>query len=412
MAASGSIAITKALETVMRNDRGRLMAALIARLRDFQLAEEALQEAAISALSHWSRVGLPSSPQGWLLRVALRKAIDRIRARSREARKGADQAILAEEEGFEVADAATIPDERLRLVFTCCHPALEEKTRVALTLRTLCGLSTTEVAAVYLDAEPTMGQRLSRARSKILAAGIPYTVPGPEEWPARLNSVLTVIYLIFTQGHVLGPSSTRDLCGEAIYLARMVNHLRPDQPEVEGCLALLLLTEARAAARIGPQGETIALLDQDRSLWSRPMIDEGLALLDAAMARRKSGPYQIKAALAALHTATGRPDWIQIADLYEALLRYEPSPVIALNHAVAIAEGQGVENGLALIETLGGALQGYQPFHAARAEYLSRLGRVEEAGLAYDMAITLAPSDADRAFLIQRRAAMTAEKAV
>lgn len=406
MAASEAIAITKALEAVMRKDRGRLMAALIARLRDFQLAEEALQEAAISALGHWGRAGLPSSPQGWLLRVAFRKAIDRIRARGRDALKGADQAILAEEEGFEMADAETIPDERLRLVFTCCHPALEEKTRVALTLRTLCGLSTTEVAAVYLDAEPTMGQRLSRARAKILAAGIPYTVPGPEEWPARLNSVLTVIYLIFTQGHVLGPSSTRDLCGEAIYLARMVNHLRPDQPETEGCLALLLLTEARAAARIGAQGETVPLLAQDRSLWSQPMISEGKALLDTAIARRAPGPYQLKAAIAALHTAKDGSDWPQIAALYAGLLRFEPSPVIALNHAVAVAEGQGAAKGLALIDQLQPALEGYQPFHAARAEYLSRLGQTEKAVAAYDRAIEMALSPADQAFLAQRRDAL------
>ena len=246
--AAAAIAATRAVEAVMRDQRGRLLAALIARLRDFQLAEDALQDAALSAVSHWGRTGLPNSPEGWLLRVALRKAIDRLRSASRESRKALDQAVLAREEADEM-EAEAIPDERLRLIFTCCHPALEEKTRVALTLRSLCGLTTTQVAAVFLDAEPTMGQRLSRAKAKIAGAGIPFAVPEAEDLPVRMNSVLTVVYLIFTAGYAQGPVQGADLCGEAIFLARMLMGLAPGNAEVEGALALLLVTHARRAAR-------------------------------------------------------------------------------------------------------------------------------------------------------------------
>ncbi len=402
-AAPAAIAATRAVEAVLRNDRGRLLSALIARLRDFQLAEDALQEAALSAVTHWGRSGPPASPQGWLLKVALRKALDRIRAQGRETRRAADQAILARAEAAE-DEMPDIPDDRLRLIFTCCHPALEEKSRVALTLRTLCGLATPEVAAVFLDAEPTMGQRLSRAKAKIAAAGIAFAVPGPEDWPARLSSVLTVIYLIFTRGYALGPGAPRDLCEEAVFLARLLAALRPDEPEIEGCLALLLLTHARAAARIDPDGATVALADQDRALWSAPMIAEGRALLDRALARRRPGAFQIKAAIAALHCAEGTPDWPQIAALYHALLQHEPGPVVRLNHAVAWAEAQGPEAGLALLQGLGSELQDYQPYHAARAEFLFRAGDIPAARAAYDRAIDLAPSAADRAFLDRRRA--------
>jgi RNA polymerase sigma-70 factor (ECF subfamily) len=401
-AAPAAIAATRAVEAVLREDRGRLLSALIARLRDFQLAEDALQEAALSAVTHWGRSGLPDSPQGWLLRVALRKALDRIRAQTRETRRAADQAVLAREEAAE-DEMPDIPDDRLRLIFTCCHPALEEKTRVALTLRTLCGLATAEVAAVFLDAEPTMGQRLSRARAKIAAARIPFAVPGPEDWSARLSSVLTVIYLIFTRGYALGPAAQRDLCEEAIFLTRLLSALRPGDAEIEGCLALLLLTHARAAARIGPDGATVPLDRQDRTLWSEPMRTEGLTLLDRAIARRRPGPYQVKAAIAALHGADGPVDWLQIAALHARLHDLEPSPVVRLSHAIALAEGQGPAVGLPLIEALAADLGAYPPFHAARAEYLARLGRREEARSAYDAAIALAPSEADRLFLHMRR---------
>lgn len=400
-AAPSAIAITRALEAVMRNDRGRLVAALIARLRNFQLAEDALQEAAVSALSHWGRSGLPASPHGWLLRVALRKAIDRLRATHRDDRKAADIAILADQEASDMSPDL-IPDERLRLIFTCCHPALDEKSRVALTLRTLGGLTTPEIARAFLDQDTTMGQRLSRAKSRITAAGIPFAVPGPEDWADRLNSVLTVIYLIFNAGYTAGPSEARDLCDEAIYLARMVNALRPGEAEVEGCLALLLLTHSRQAARVNKGGETIALAEQDRTLWNDAARSDGQSTLEIALARGRPGPFQIKAAIAACH-APESSDWPQIAALYTALLRHEATPVVALNHAVAMAEATGPEAGLAALDRLADALDAYQPYHAARAALLARAGQRELAILAYARAIALAASAADARFLSQRR---------
>jgi RNA polymerase sigma-70 factor (ECF subfamily) len=396
------------VESVMREDRGRLMAALIAQLRDFQLAEDALQDAAIAAITHWGKTGLPASPQGWLRTTAMRKAIDRVRQRSRATRNVADLALLAEDEAAEPACSDVIPDERLRLIFTCCHPALEEKSRVALTLRSLCGLSTAEVAAVFLDAEPTMGQRLSRAKSKIAAAKIPYVVPEAEDWSARLSSVLTVIYLIFTRGYSLGPSSRRDLCDEAIFLARLLIALREGDAEIEGCLALLLLTHARAEARVGADGATVPLREQDHRRWSAPLLAEGLAMLHRALARRSPGAFQLKAAIAALHSAEGSTDWPQIAALYVKLHELEPSPIVRLSHAVATAEARGAESGLALIDALATELDEYQPFHAARAEYLGRLGRAAESLAAFQRAIDLASSSADRLYLERRRDALVA----
>lgn len=403
-AASKAIAVTRVIDDVMRQDRGRLTAALISRLKDFQLAEDALQEAAISAISHWGRVGLPTSPQGWLLKVALRKAIDRLRQSGRESRKALDQAVLARSEADE-DEAEPIPDDRLRLIFTCCHPALEEKTRIALTLRSLCGLTTPQVAAVFLDAEPTMGQRLSRAKAKIAAAGIPFAIPAPEDWPGRLNSVLAVVYLIFTTGHAQGPATGADLCGEAIFLARLLQTLAPDQAEVEGCLSLLLLTEARAAARISPEGQTLPPADQDPALWNMAMLDEGLATLDRAIARRSPGPFQIKAAIAALHSQP-TPDWPQIALLFARLLDFEPTPVVRLNHAVALAEAGHSDQALARLAPLASDLADYQPFYAAQAELLARAGQTSLARAAYDTAIRLATNSADCAFLHSRRAAL------
>jgi RNA polymerase sigma-70 factor (ECF subfamily) len=308
-------------------------------------------------------------------------------------------AVLAEEEATD-PDPDTIPDDRLRLIFTCCHPALEEKSRVALTLRSLCGLTTPQVAAVFLDAEPTMGQRLSRAKAKIAAARIPLAIPGPEDLPDRLNSVLTVVYLIFTAGYSQGPIQGADLCAEAIFLARLLVTLAPEQPEVEGALALLLLTHARRAARLR-QGETVALADQDRSLWDRAMLDEGLTLLDVATARRRPGPFQLKAAIAALNSQTP-PDWPQIAALYAALLAHEPTPVVRLNHAVALAESGALAQALDRLGALATPLADYQPYHAARAEYLARAGHSVAARAAYDRAVALS-SPADAAFLTRRR---------
>ncbi len=402
---SQAIPIARVLEGVMRTNRGRLLAALAYRTGDMQRAEDALQEAMASALTHWGRAGVPDSPEGWLLRAALRKTIDGYR-RDRTARDhAAAMEHLAEEEAV-LAEATEIPDDRLRLIFACCHPALEEKSRIALTLRTLCGLTTPKVAAVFLDVETTMGQRLSRAKAKILAARIPFAVPGPEEWPDRLNSVLTVVYLIFTAGYAQGPDS--ELCTEAIFLARLLATLAPDEPEVEGCLALLLLTHARAAARISAEGQTLPPAQQDRSLWNAAMLTEGIAVLDRAVARRAAGPFQIKAAIAALHTAPAGPDWPQITALYARLHDFEPTPVIRLNHAVALAETGALQAAADALAAIAADLAGYQPFHAARADILARLGRLSESRAAYARAIELAASSADARFLSLRRDALPA----
>jgi predicted RNA polymerase sigma factor len=393
--------ISTTLAQVMSEDRGRLLAALIARTGDFQRAEDALHEAAASALVHWGRAGVPASPTGWLLRASLRKAIDAYRRDSTLSRHRDAIAVLAAEEASE-PDPDTIQDDRLRLIFTCCHPALAEKTRIALTLRSLCGLTTAQVAAVFLDAEPSMGQRLSRARTKIAEARIPFVVPAPEDLPDRLNSVLTTVYLIFTAGYAQGPATGVDLCDEAIFLARLLVQLAPDQPEVEGALALLLLTHARSAARTGPDGQTLPPARQDRRRWNTAQLQEGQALLDQAMARRAPGPFQIKAAIAALHGAETGPDWPQIAALYGRLHDFEPTPVVALNHAVAMAEAGHLRQALAQVRSLEPALSAYQPFHAALADLLSRTGHATDARAAYARAIAMATSPADRAFLQAR----------
>ncbi len=392
------IAVAQAIAQVMRHDRGRLIAALISRLRDFQLAEDALQDAAISAMSHWGRAGLPASPQGWLLRVALRKAIDRLRSAGREGRRVADLTVLAEEEAAEV-EPMVFPDDRLRLIFTCCHPALDPKSRVALTLRSIGGLTTPEIAAAFLDEDATMGQRISRAKAKTAAAGIPYAVPGPELWAERLQSVLAVVYLIFNAGYTQG--AARDLCDEAIFLARMVDGLRPGEGEVEGCLALLLLTRARRAARVGDDGATVPPAGQDRRLWDIAMMAEAVPLIARAMGRGVVGPFQIKAAIAALHMAPGGGDWPGILRLYDLLLVQEPTDVVRLNRAVALAEVGQAADALAAVEVL--AMQDYQPWHAARAYVLGRAGRRDESIAAYDRAIAMAPTVADALFLGKRR---------
>lgn len=405
-AAAQALSIAHALKRVMEQDRGRLLSALTVRLCDFDLAEEVLQEAVISALSHWGRAGLPQSPEGWILRVAYRKAIDRYRSAARTARQAADLALLAEEEAAEGLHDH-IPDDRLRLIFTCCHPALEPKTRVALPLRAVCGLSTAQVAAVFLDPEPTMGQRLTRAKTKIAAAGIPFVIPGPEAWPDRLNSVLTVVYLVFTAGYTAPPSLRRDLCEEAIFLARLVNSLAPDQAEVEGCLALLRLTHARAMARVDGAGCTVPPGQQDQSLWDHAALSDGRALLDTALARGRPGPFQIKAAIAACNAQPDGPDWPQIAALYRALLRWEPAAPVALSYAVAMMETGALAEAQAQIAALSETLKDYQPYHAAYADLLRRLGRQVEASDAYDRAISLADNPADAAFLRKARQGLT-----
>ncbi len=409
-AAAGALAVSKVLDGLAREDRGRLLAALIARLRNFSLAEEALQEAMISAITHWSRNGIPDKPQNWLLQVAHRKAIDQLRQRGSQARIGDELAVLAIEEAHE-DEPTPIHDERLRLIFTCCHPAIEPKSQIALTLRTLGGLSTAEIARAFLDQEATMGQRLSRAKAKIAAAGIPFAVPEPAEWPARLDAVLAVVYLIFNAGYSAGPSAGRDLAEEAIWLGRLLDRLRPGDPEIEGFLALMLLTHARRAARVDGTGATVPLSQQDRSLWDRTAIAAGVLLVEQALSRRQFGPYQIKAAIAACHSEGATSDWPQIAALYGTLLHFEPTAIVRLNHAVAIAESGALAEGFAAVEALAGELGDYQPWHAARAELLARLGRKTEARASYVQAIALAPSSGDVAYLTLRKGALENEHA-
>ena len=404
-AASDALAINNALRMVIAEDRGRIFARLIARFNNFQLAEDALHEAAASALVHWSRKGLPHSPTAWLLTVANRKAIDMIRKRSTEAQKAVDLVPFTPELADE-GDEDEIPDDRLRLIFTCCHPALEQKSQLALTLRTIAGLTTIEIARAFLDQEATIAQRISRAKAKIAAAGIPYAVPGPDAWNERLKSVIAVIYLIFTTGYGAQTPMPRDLAGEAIFLARLLNQLRPGDPEVEGCLALLLITHARRDARVDDAGMTLPPDEQDRSRWHASEIEEGLALLDRAMQRRAPGPYQIKAAIAACHIAEDGVDWRQIALLYKTLIEYEPTAVVQVNRAVAVAKAGAVDAGLALLSVLDSDLGGYQPYHAARAELLSLAGDKTQAHIAFEQAITLSQSEADRALLAKRRNAI------
>ena len=399
--ASSALAITQALDRLAREERGRLMSAMIARLQDFQLAEDALQDAMESAVSHWGRCGIPSSPLGWLLRVAYRKALDRIRSRRTAERAGDSLLVLVGGEAYE-AETDEIPDERLRLVFTCCHPALEQKSQVALTLRVVAGLSTAQIARAFLDQEATMGQRLSRAKAKIAAARIRYAVPEPAEWPERLAAVLAVIYLVFNAGYSAGPQAGSDLAQEALYLCALLDRLRPGEAEIEGCLALLLISHARRAARTDAGGQTIPLGRQQRALWKRDEIAAGVAMLERALARHTLGPYQLKAAIAACHTEGAQSDWAQIALLYDRLLAHEPTPVVRLNRAVAHAEAGALDAALAELENLAPALQDYQPFFAAQAELLVRKGLHARARAAYERALALAPSEADAAWLASR----------
>lgn len=404
-AVPSAIAVANALDRVMRSDRGRLLASLVAGLRDLTLAEEVLQEAAISALSHWGRTGLPASPKAWLLTVARRKALDRFRGSKREAQKADDLSLLIARQEEEQDE---IPDERLRLIFACCHPALELKSRVALTLRTVCGLTTTEIARAFLDQEATMGQRLSRAKTKIAGAGIAFEVPAAEHWPGRLDAVLTTVYLIFTTGYIATSEESRDLCLEAEYLMRLIDRLNPHDAEIEGALAMMMLTAARHRARIGEDGASVPPAEQDRSLWDKARIEEGRALLARAMARRTPGPFQIKAAIADCQMAEGSPDWPQITLLYGALWQFEPTPVVALNAAVAVAEAGDAVRGLNIIEGLADQLSDFQPWHAARAALLAKTGDHAKATAAYARAIEMAPGQAEALLLGKRLATVNA----
>jgi RNA polymerase sigma-70 factor (ECF subfamily) len=403
--------INEAISQIVRKDRGRLLAALIAGLKDFALAEECLQEALISALNHWGRQGLPRSPEGWILQTARRKAIDRLRRDQNFRRKSEQVAYLMAQD--ERAAAATqppeIPDERLRLIFACCHPALAAKTRVALTLRTLGGLSTLEVARAFLDTETAMGQRLSRARVKITKAGIPLTVPGVEYWQDRLGSVLTVIYLIYNEGYsaTSGTAPMRiDLCEEALYLARLMDRLQAHEPEIEGLLALILLTHARRDARL-IKGAIVPLDEQNRGLWHQHQITEGTEILTRALGRGQGGPFQIQAAIGAVHSeaiAASETRWVEIHALYQHLKVYDSSSVIRLNEAVALSYVQSASAALPIVLALEADLVSYQPYHATCADLYWRTGQINAALSAYDAAIALSTNETERAFLAGRKA--------
>lgn len=398
------------LAEIMRKDWGRLLAVLINNVRDFQLAEDSLSDAFAAALEHWPR-GMPSNPQAWLLKVARRKAIDHIRRAKTRVEALPDLAYLRALDVEDLEAEHEIPDERLRLIFTACHPALQPKTRVALTLRTLCGLTQAEIARAFLDKESTLAQRLSRARTKIAKAGIPYVVPGPEAWEERLTSVLTVIYLIFNEGYSAGVGEApirHGLCDEATRLARAVDSLRPGEPEVMGLLALLLLNHARSPARLDASGAAVPLEHQDRRLWDRNRAEEGLALIETALRRGRPGPFQLQAAISAIHVEAADFEstrWDEITLIYERLQELAPNPVVDLNRAVALSFARGPGAGLA---NLPSGLDDYQSFHAARADMLRRLGRAPEARAAYDRALALTRNGADRLLLEKRRGALDA----
>jgi RNA polymerase sigma-70 factor, ECF subfamily len=398
------------LERAYRDDAGRAVATLIRVTHDFDLAEEVWHEACEQALRRWPRRGVPDDPTAWLFTTARNRAIDRLRRERVGREKAAAAAQIAELQAMG-DDMHEIPDDRLRLLFTCCHPALALDAQVALTLRTVTGLTTREIARAFLVPEPTLGQRLTRAKRKIRDAAIPYRVPPREALPERVGGVRAVIYLVFNEGYeaTQGELLRVDLCTEAIRLARLLDHLVPADPETAGLLALLLLQHARRDARTDARGDLVVLEDQDRARWDHAMIDEGLALL--AVTVEEPGPYRLQAEIAACHAAAPRPedtDWPRIASVYAQLAAVRPSAVVELNRAVAVAMADGPDAGLRMLEALAEALDRYHLFHAARADLLRRAGRDAEAAASYDRALTQVGNDAERRYLERRRASLSA----
>jgi RNA polymerase sigma-70 factor, ECF subfamily len=397
------------IEAVFREEYGRAVAVLVRAFGDIDMAEEAVQDAFTTALRRWPSTGLPPSPAGWIITTARNRAVDRLRREASRADRHTQAALLHARD--ESAEDGAVPDDRLRLIFTCCHPALAASAQVALTLRLLGGLTTAEIARAFLVPEPTMAQRLVRAKGKIRDAGIPYRVPVADDLAERLRAVLAVVYLVFNEGHTASSGDRlvrEDLCAEAIRLGRLLVRLMPDEPEVLGLLALMLLTESRRAARSTADGDLVPLSGQVRGRWDRGLIAEGQAIVRDCLRRNRPGPYQIQAAINAVHAdarAAADTDWPQILRLYDQLLSLDPSPVVALNRAVALAEVEGPDPALAIVDGLG--LDGYHLFHAIRADLLRRLGRHAEAATAYEAAIARTKNAAERAFLRRRSQALT-----
>jgi RNA polymerase sigma-70 factor, ECF subfamily len=388
---------------IFREESGRSVATLIRVVGDIDVAEDAVQEAFAVALRRWPADGLPPNPGGWITTTARNRAVDRLRRESRGRELLGEMAVLSsgDQEPGRPEEVGPLQDDRLRLIFTCCHPALSIQAQVALTLRLLGGLSTEQVARSFLVTEQTMARRLVRAKHKIKAARIPYRVPEADELPGRLRPVLAVVYLVYNAG--LNSPDDPGLCAEAIRLARILAALLPDEPEVAGLLALLLLTESRRASRLAPDGSLVLLGEQDRTRWDRALIAEGLAIARRCLRRDQPGAYQLQAAINAVHAdapTVEQTDWPQIVALYDQLLAVAPTPVVALNRAIAVGEVRGPAAALALVDELD--LDNYHPYHATRADLLARLGRASEAAAAYQRAATMAPTDAERDFLSHR----------